>query len=358
MIALKRGNAAALTCAGMLRDKFREFGSFWVWLCCVLVTGVPFMSHAQTETVTYIHTNAFGSVVAETDASGNVIRRYNYEPYGAVVGGEVADGPGYVGHVSDATTGLSYMQERYMDPQLGVFLSVDPVMAYNAPVALFNRYRYANSNPYRYYDPDGRCTGSRIKNSDNTCRSTGEFTTQSSSAKSLDARNVNKVFSHSSVATMGGEATPSEFPKETRSALGRFLGSPVGGAVGRYAVHTGQKIELEQILPSSGYPPAFSGGYAGTNLVTYSLEWRQYLTSNRFGREFSGAGLDVLLAHEIGHTPMAGSVFGYSPVTSDANADEFNAVRFLENPYRRHLGLPLRTHYSGIPVSEPLIGRP
>jgi len=36
--------------------------------------------------------------------------------------------------VSDAATGLSYMQQRYMDPPLGVFLSVDPVTAYDPPV--------------------------------------------------------------------------------------------------------------------------------------------------------------------------------------------------------------------------------
>jgi RHS repeat-associated protein len=110
---------------------------------------------AQT-TVTYIHTDALGSVVAESDANGNVIKRYDYEPYGAVVGGQVTDGPGYTGHVSDSATGLSYMQHRYMDPQLGVFLSVDPVTAYEQPVGQFNRYRYAAGNPYRYFDPDGR----------------------------------------------------------------------------------------------------------------------------------------------------------------------------------------------------------
>jgi len=97
-----------------------------------------------------------GSVVAESDANGNVIKRYDYEPYGAVVGGQVTDGPGYTGHVSDAATGLSYMQQRYMDPQLGVFLSVDPVTAYQQPVGQFNRYRYANGNPYKFTDPDGR----------------------------------------------------------------------------------------------------------------------------------------------------------------------------------------------------------
>lgn len=48
------------------------------------------------------------------------------------------------------------MQQRYTDPQLGVFLSVDPVAAYGQPVVQFNRYRYANGNPYKFTDPDGR----------------------------------------------------------------------------------------------------------------------------------------------------------------------------------------------------------
>lgn len=55
--------------------------------------------------------------------------------------GEITDRPGYSGHVSDAATGLSYMQQRYMDPQLGLFLSVDPVTAYEQPTNQFSRYR-------------------------------------------------------------------------------------------------------------------------------------------------------------------------------------------------------------------------
>ncbi|AWH46758.1 hypothetical protein C1926_17910 [Stenotrophomonas sp. ZAC14A_NAIMI4_1] len=39
---------------------------------------------------------------------------------------------------------------------MGVFLSVDPVTAYEQPVGQFNRYRYANGNPYKFTDPDGR----------------------------------------------------------------------------------------------------------------------------------------------------------------------------------------------------------
>jgi RHS repeat-associated protein len=88
------------------------------------------VSPVSAQTVTYVHTDALGSVVAKSDANGSVIERTTYEPYGAVVGASAADGLGYTGHVSDAATGLSYMQQRYMDPQLVMFLSVDPVTAY------------------------------------------------------------------------------------------------------------------------------------------------------------------------------------------------------------------------------------
>jgi len=138
-------------------DRVRKLSAVGAWLCFVLSLGLTAVPTASAQTVTYIHTDALGSVVAESDANGNVIKRYDYEPYGAVVGGQVADGPGYTGHVSDAATGLSYMQQRYMDPQLGVFLSVDPVMASGGDSRHFNRYAYAYNNPYRFTDPDGRC---------------------------------------------------------------------------------------------------------------------------------------------------------------------------------------------------------
>jgi hypothetical protein len=52
------------------------------------------------------------------------------------------------------------MQQRYYDPQIGRFLSVDSVGVNPTTGANFNRYWYANDNPYRYTDPDGRETGS------------------------------------------------------------------------------------------------------------------------------------------------------------------------------------------------------
>ena len=105
--------------------------------------------------VRYQHTDALGSPVAETNEQAAVVLRTAYTPYGASIGA-VQDGVGYTGHVMDGSTGLTYMQQRYMDPTVGVFLSVDPVTAHEQPLGQFHRYRYATSNPYKFTDPDGR----------------------------------------------------------------------------------------------------------------------------------------------------------------------------------------------------------
>jgi len=107
-------------------------------------------------TIKYQHTDALGSLVATSDTTGRVIERLNYDPYGAVVGSSMHSGIGYTGHVMDGGTGLTYMQQRYYDPAIGRFLSVDPVTVDSSTGANFNRYKYAGNNPYRFYDPDGR----------------------------------------------------------------------------------------------------------------------------------------------------------------------------------------------------------
>lgn len=68
-------------------------------------------------------------------------------------------------YVNDADTGLTYMQQRYYDPVAGRLLSEDPVLTGANTGASFNRYVYANNNPYKYIDPDGRdnCEGTSSK---------------------------------------------------------------------------------------------------------------------------------------------------------------------------------------------------
>ena len=71
-----------------------------------------------------------------------------------------SDEPGYTGHAEDNDLQLTYMQARYYDPVIGRFYSNDPVdflghMQRGNPTMGFNRYAYANNNPYKYTDPDG-----------------------------------------------------------------------------------------------------------------------------------------------------------------------------------------------------------
>jgi len=111
----------------------------------------------DVETITYQHTDALGTPVAVTNASGTVTERTSYEPYGSAIGKPTYQGIGYTGHVMDGQTGLTYMQQRYYDPAIGRLLSIDPVTALDdGDMRHFNRYAYAYNNPYLFTDPDGR----------------------------------------------------------------------------------------------------------------------------------------------------------------------------------------------------------
>lgn len=133
----------------------RKLMGLWRIVLAVLVLACVGHSAQASETVVYYHTDALHSVSVVTNAQGQVIERTYYAPYGAVLNRPLRDGPGYTGHQEDAEIGLVYMQQRYYDPETGRFLSPDPVQA-DASGANFNRCWYANDNPYRYTDPDGR----------------------------------------------------------------------------------------------------------------------------------------------------------------------------------------------------------
>ncbi|MCW0459360.1 hypothetical protein NB717_000428 [Xanthomonas sacchari] len=120
---------------------------------------------ASAQTVRYLHTDGLGSVVLITDKDRNPVERSEYEPYGSLLSHPIEDGPGYTGHIMDAATELTYMQQRYYDQKVGIFLSVDPVVVDTVKTSNFNRYVYANNNPYRFNDPDGRASWDIISDS-------------------------------------------------------------------------------------------------------------------------------------------------------------------------------------------------
>jgi RHS repeat-associated protein len=114
------------------------------------------MQCQAAEVVTYYYSNPQGTVLVRADQTGQVLSENDYRPYGGRVLGVSEHGPGYAGHVEDPESGLSYMQARYFDPDSGRFLSIDPTAAAPGNVFGVGRYSYANSNPIKNFDPNGR----------------------------------------------------------------------------------------------------------------------------------------------------------------------------------------------------------
>lgn len=131
-------------------------------LALIALTGP---AQAATDEVVYFHTDALGSPVAAFSEAGEVCWTESYSPYGEKLDKEDSLAPadgcgllstdvGYTGHVQDGS-GLVYAQQRYYDPQIGRFMSTDPIAASAGSPNMFGRYHYANNSPYRYTDPDG-----------------------------------------------------------------------------------------------------------------------------------------------------------------------------------------------------------
>ena len=114
---------------------------------------------APAPVLQYYHVDTLGSVRAVTDASGAVLERHDYRPFGE--DNQALPAPGanaarFLGQQRDQTK-LDDFGARYFDMHTGRFTGVDPILS---PAALtrpqkFNRYVYAENNPLRYADTSG-----------------------------------------------------------------------------------------------------------------------------------------------------------------------------------------------------------
>ena len=104
--------------------------------------------------IAWLHTNHLGAPEAATNAQGQVIWRARYAPFGAA---QVQATQGFTlhlrlpGQVWDEETGLHYNRQRYYDPELGQYLTPDPLGTPDGP----NPYAYVAFNPLGFIDPDG-----------------------------------------------------------------------------------------------------------------------------------------------------------------------------------------------------------
>lgn len=108
------------------------------------------------EEVIYYHNDALGSPIIATDQEGRVVWRKSYTPYGQPIGQTAPNEPGYTGKFEEPDLGIQNFGARWYDPRIGRFLATDPAGFDPQNPQSFNRYAYANNNPYKYVDPDGR----------------------------------------------------------------------------------------------------------------------------------------------------------------------------------------------------------
>ena len=108
-------------------------------------------------TVYWHHTDHQGSVVATSNAAGNLAEVRTYSAFGEFGSGQSAPpigSPfGYTGRQYDTESGLYQYRARYYDPRLGQFLSTDPIGTKDDP----NLYGYVGNDPVNRTDPTGNC---------------------------------------------------------------------------------------------------------------------------------------------------------------------------------------------------------
>jgi RHS repeat-associated protein len=126
--------------------------------------GPPFET-TGSDVISFIHTDALGSVRMITDASGQVQASYNFMPFGQQFGGGSQDPTNnllFTGKERDKETAFGgwqsfdYFGARYYQPQASRFTSPDSAR-YSDPTVpqSWNQYTYVLNNPLRFTDPDG-----------------------------------------------------------------------------------------------------------------------------------------------------------------------------------------------------------
>jgi RHS repeat-associated protein len=103
----------------------------------------------------YYEWDALSSITSLSDSTGTLVNTYIYDSFGKPTGstGTRLNPIRYAGRDFDAETGLIYYRARYYDPNIGRFVSQDPIGLRGGN----NTYAYVRNRPTDLTDPSGLC---------------------------------------------------------------------------------------------------------------------------------------------------------------------------------------------------------
>ncbi|WP_143063240.1 RHS repeat-associated core domain-containing protein, partial [Pseudomonas agarici] len=113
-------------------------------------------SEGQEQKLYYFHTDQIGTPLEMTDVEGQIVWQATYKAWGSIetlAVNEVEQNLRFQGQYFDEETGLHYNTFRYYDPQVGRFITQDPIGLAGGD----NLYRYAPS-AVGWVDPLGLCS--------------------------------------------------------------------------------------------------------------------------------------------------------------------------------------------------------
>jgi RHS repeat-associated protein len=128
-----------------------------VLIALAVALALPRLAAAQpAETVEFYGQDAIGSIRIVWDASGNMVARSDYAPFGRQLFPVPAmPKQGFGGQEADGETDEGYFHARMLSARLGRFTRPDPVGAGVFEPQRWNRYAYAGNGPATLVDPDG-----------------------------------------------------------------------------------------------------------------------------------------------------------------------------------------------------------
>ena len=127
------------------------------------MTGVLFVKTKNsngTQSFAYYHHDHLQTPIQATDKLGNIVWSASYEAFGratittpkaTATRPTISSKPRFPGQIEDEETGLHYNWNRYYDPELGRYVTSDPI----GLVGGINTYAYLTGNPISFIDPTG-----------------------------------------------------------------------------------------------------------------------------------------------------------------------------------------------------------